>query len=459
MLANVLTALLPGSGAFTEALKSQDLIVQSLVLTFGFVTATKYVVPIFLATWSYVLAYCTCHVEVVAYQDRRNILTWMANKGKNCRSLLAENRNDLAWSLHEEAKRGLVDGEDSRDWPLSHAPIFTPNSTNWFYHNKRWIQIERTHSLVGTYEQEMQLGITVFGLSPEPIKSLIREAAELYKLKQGRYTERYFPKSLKLRRDSREPWAAYPPRRRTLDSLVVPPSILRDLVDDAVHFDQPEQRAFYDERGLPYKRTYLLSGPPGTGKSSISLALAERLGRPLRSIPLTDGSLGDEDLRDLMKSTTTASVILLADLDQAVLRNDGHRDDDKKRGITQGGMMDLLDASTVGCEGNVFVVTVNDKEKLDKVLIRPGRIDKEIRFGYVCPSLAKRMFLWIYQSKTDGVPEDLQAQATAFEARFAWENITPAKLWTYLVTMREFGPEVALSKMQKLDEDVEAAET
>jgi chaperone BCS1 len=57
----------------------------------------------------------------------------------------------------------------------------------------------------------------------------------------------------------------YPRHRRPLDTVVLASGIRERIVRDVREFQQ--RAAWYLERGIPYRRGYLLHGPPGTGKS------------------------------------------------------------------------------------------------------------------------------------------------------------------------------------------------
>jgi chaperone BCS1 len=48
---------------------------------------------------------------------------------------------------------------------------------------------------------------------------------------------------------------------------VLPENVKEDLLEDAMEFLAGE--GFYRERGLPYRRGYLLYGVPGSGKTSL----------------------------------------------------------------------------------------------------------------------------------------------------------------------------------------------
>ena len=57
----------------------------------------------------------------------------------------------------------------------------------------------------------------------------------------------------------------------------------QDMVDDITKY--LASRQFYSNRGIPYRRGYLLYGPPGTGKTSLSSAIAGEV-RRLRFVVL-----------------------------------------------------------------------------------------------------------------------------------------------------------------------------
>lgn len=69
--------------------------------------------------------------------------------------------------------------------------------------------------------------------------------------------------------------------------------------------------------GIPYRRGYLLHGPPGGGKSSFIMALAGELSYGICVLNLGDRGLTDDRLNHLLSSAPQNSIILLEDVDAA----------------------------------------------------------------------------------------------------------------------------------------------
>lgn len=67
--------------------------------------------------------------------------------------------------------------------------------------------------------------------------------------------------------------------------------------------------------GVPYRRGYLLYGPPGCGKSSLITALAGEMNYNICVLSLNDTKMSDELLLSLMASVPTQSLVILEDVD------------------------------------------------------------------------------------------------------------------------------------------------
>lgn len=72
-----------------------------------------------------------------------------------------------------------------------------------------------------------------------------------------------------------------------------------------------------DSAGIPYRRGYLLYGPPGSGKSSFIQALAGSLDYNICVLNLSERGLTDDKLNHLLANAPERSIMLLEDIDAA----------------------------------------------------------------------------------------------------------------------------------------------
>ena len=68
-------------------------------------------------------------------------------------------------------------------------------------------------------------------------------------------------------------------------------------------------------KGVPYRRGYLLFGPPGTGKTSFVQAISGALRLNLCYLNLSSGEISDDVLNRLLSEAPERSIILLEDVD------------------------------------------------------------------------------------------------------------------------------------------------
>merc|ERR1712061_225096 len=67
-----------------------------------------------------------------------------------------------------------------------------------------------------------------------------------------------------------------PRRVRSLESVILPVGVAENVSSDIYEF--MASKAWYFERGIPYRRGYLFYGEPGSGKSSFIEAMAGHIG-------------------------------------------------------------------------------------------------------------------------------------------------------------------------------------
>lgn len=168
-------------------------------------------------------------------------------------------------------------------------------------------------------------------------------------------------------------------RKRPLDSVILERGVKERIVEDVQAFINA--RTWYLDRGIPYRRGYLLYGPPGTGKSSFIQALAGHLDFNIAILNVSQRGLHDDRLSHLLTKVPPRTIVLLEDVDVA-FANRKKRDADGYSGatVTFSGLLNALDG-VASAEERIVFLTTNHVERLDEALIRPGRVDMTVRLG------------------------------------------------------------------------------
>ncbi|KAL9098493.1 MAG: hypothetical protein Q9163_005857, partial [Psora crenata] len=171
-----------------------------------------------------------------------------------------------------------------------------------------------------------------------------------------------------------------PRRKRPIESVVLGKGIKERIADDVKNFLGSSK--WYYDRGVPYRRGYLLHGPPGSGKSSFVQALAGDLDYNIAMLNLSERGLTDDRLNHLLTIIPKRTLLLLEDADAAFSNRRTQTDADGYRGanVTFSGLLNALDG-VASAEERLLFLTTNHVERLDNALIRPGRVDMILRIG------------------------------------------------------------------------------
>ncbi|WP_179381500.1 AAA family ATPase [Jannaschia marina] len=211
--------------------------------------------------------------------------------------------------------------------------------------------------------------------------------------------------------------------RRGLDTVVTTDGRVDEVARDMRRFYR--SRDWYAERGVPWRRGYLLHGPPGTGKSSLIRALASELDLDIATLDLGRATLTDDALQEAMGTAPRGALIAMEDIDAVFTARQGG---ERRSGVSFSGLLNAIDG--VGAqEGRALVMTTNHPERLDPALIRPGRADVHVELGLVGGPTAGRLFARFHP--------DRPGLAGRFATALGAARFSPAELQGWLLQHRD----------------------
>lgn len=257
---------------------------------------------------------------------------------------------------------------------------------------------------------------------------------------------------------------------RKIETVILKENIKEDLMEDLKSFLIGEE--WYVSRDVPYTRRYLFHGKPGTGKSSLIKAIANTSKRHIHYLILSSVK-NDEELFKLFESIKfEETVLVIEDIDCVSKITHSRSEEDlkdiegkeeksneplkgkelvnhegsagisdvkkpvKKDSLTLSGLLNAIDGGILDNHGQIMIMTTNKKEVLDEALIRPGRIDKNVCFGF-CDTY---QVLNLYRNFFDTIPD---------ENIILNKEITPATIISTLLMYKNF-PETAWEEMKNL---------
>tara|TARA_X000000950_G_C13873154_1_gene643742 strand:- start:991 stop:2097 length:1107 start_codon:yes stop_codon:yes gene_type:complete len=145
------------------------------------------------------------------------------------------------------------------------------------------------------------------------------------------------------------------------------------ILDDIDLFLKSEKE--YLDRGIKYKRNYLLYGPPGTGKTSFITSIASKYELNIYLVNLKS-DMEDYQFMKLISKLPLKSLLVIEDVEGIFNEREAIS---KKISFTT--ILNTLDG--FACKNRLITfITTNHKDKLDKAFVRPGRIDFSMEFSY-----------------------------------------------------------------------------
>ncbi|OAA61162.1 bcs1-like protein [Niveomyces insectorum RCEF 264] len=376
---------------------------------------------------------------------------------------------------------------------LSYTPTF---GSYYFWYRGRLLVFRRSQprdTATANADQRETVSLSCFGRNPVILKKLLLETRRQYMQRDVHKTVIYRGSASGGKYRIGEPtWMRCMARNpRPLSTVILNEAVKTGLVSDVADYLDPATRRWYANRGIPYRRGYLLYGPPGTGKSSLSVSLAGHFNMNIYMVSLNGVAATEETLAVLFNDLPRRCVVLLEDIDTAGLTHtrddgksgekdkdkdgdgdgdsdsdsdddseddsssdsdsdnesskkdkaddkDGKKDKDgddsgsnksskkdKSGRLSLSGLLNILDG-VASQEGRILIMTTNHIEKLDKALIRPGRVDMMVKFDRADRDMVEALFKSIFATLEGDVASGAPAAASG-GARTAAVAVSPAE--------------------------------
>lgn len=289
------------------------------------------------------------------------------------------------------------------------------DGTHFFMYRRHFFWLHRTRNGDNALSTDVsyELKIVMLGRDRKILNALIDEF-------------RYRPKSDKVgiyRWDGTDGgWTRVADvNRRDMATVIIRDGIRDKIVHAIDEWSVSEE--WYRARGLPYKLTYILHGPTGTGKTSLIKALASHYGYNLCTINL--GDMSDRTLAPAFAMVPEKSFIVIEDFDsstavnaregmeQSVEVQDNQPDssrrslserlskarNESKGSLTLTGILNSLDG-IIPLDNKIVFMTTNVISKMDSALVRKGRVDDSYYIGLLADTEVREYIKLMFPEAT-----------------------------------------------------------
>jgi hypothetical protein len=208
-----------------------------------------------------------------------------------------------------------------------------------------------------------------------------------------------------------------------------------------------ENKEWYDSKGVPYQLGLLLSGISGAGKTSCIRAIANLTKRHIINVNFanittatqlknlffadklqvyTDQSMSNmqsffipinQRLYVLEEIDAIGNIVKQRSYESSLSTVETINDE-----LTLAEILTVLDG-TIEAPGRIIIMTTNHREVLDEALVRPGRIDVNVRFGNATRDLISEMWkayleVGIQKESIDKLPHEVLSPAEVGQVLF-----------------------------------------
>jgi hypothetical protein len=178
-----------------------------------------------------------------------------------------------------------------------------------------------------------------------------------------------------------------------IDTIYIPNETKAEILEHIDTFISIKEK--YIRYGKVHKTGFLLCGNMGAGKTSLAKSMAMKYKRPIYVLNFT-AKMTDENLIELISNIKNSSILLIEDIDAFFLDRQS-----VNINISFSALINILDGTLSSMNDVIIFMTANNPDRLDSALIRPGRIDKIIKFDYPKKREIKAAFDNMIENPTD----------------------------------------------------------
>ncbi|KKK19208.1 hypothetical protein AOCH_002900 [Aspergillus ochraceoroseus] len=268
------------------------------------------------------------------------------------------------------------------------------------------------------------------------------ETAQLYRPQASVSSTAIFRALTEFREYSR--WSSITSRpSRDISTVIFNKEKKDSILKDINEYLHPQTRRWYANHGIPYRRGYLFTGPPGTAKTSLASAVAGVFGLDIYVLSLLDPTLTESQFVRLF------SEVPIEDIDVAGLdrpenpppvkpEGPGKYASPANTGVSLSSLLNAIDGVS-SHEGRILIMTTNAPENLDAALIRPGRVDMRIEFELPGHEELRGLFLSMYSDvghQGDMTHADLENLANEFVGKVPEKKFSAAEVQGFLLSYK-----------------------
>ena len=185
-------------------------------------------------------------------------------------------------------------------------------------------------------------------------------------------------------------------RKRKLDTVILDKDIKSEVQKCLDNYDNDDLKKRLNDLGINHKMNLVLSGPPGSGKSSLMYSIASTLDKDIATIDFNNKALSDHAFICATNTIPKDSIFCLEDVDALYIE----REKKEENRVSFSCILNFLDGM-YSKEDLISIITTNHIERLDKAIIRPMRIDNIIKFTYCSKYQYQVIFKLIFPDKTE----------------------------------------------------------